>query len=791
MSLPLFLSILRARWKMMLLVLLTVVAGTVGVNFLLPKQYTSTAAVLLDVKSPDPIAGMVFQGMMSPGYMATQVDVIQSERVARRVVRSLRLHENPTMRAQWQEATDGAGNFEQWLAQLLLRSLDVKPSRESNVIEVTYKSVEPKFATALANAFVTAYVETTLELRTEPAKQYTAFFDERARKLRDDLEAAQSKLSAFQKERGIIATDERLDVENSRLIELSSQLVALQTLSAESSSRKRQAQGSADTLNDVINNSLVSGLKADLSRQEAKLEEMNARMGPNHPSVVEAKALAAELRVKIEQETRRVGSSVGVTDNINQSREGQVRASLEAQRAKVLRLKEVRDEQTVLLRDVENSQKAYDGVIARANQTQLESQTTQTNVSVLNVAGEPSKPSSPRILLNSLLAVFVGTLLATATALAMEFSDRRVRMPADIAQTLDTPVLGLLANANKRLRLLRRSRSAHQTRLLGGLGRRRKVDLKPTPKKDAVHIDRADFSETRPAIPEPKAAPTSTAARQDQVIGQILREANGLEEDQVRAIVKYQRANAVRFGEAAIALKLADADDVLWALSQQFHYQYASGKLAKLGSELIVATDPFCELAESLRDLRSQLLPSAEIDPTRRSAIAVVSPDCGDGKTFLAANLAIAFSQLGQRTLLIDADMRTPRMHELFGIDNGKTQGLSAVLSGRTGNVVCPIRELPNLAVLPVGTLPPNPVELVQRPAFARMMRELLGKFEHVVVDTPAASHGADYRVIAARCGTALAIARKNESRMDSLNQLLGTLRKGPTQVVGVLLNEH
>lgn len=790
MSLPLFISILRARWRSMLLVLTLVVAGTVGVNFLLPKQYTSTAAVLLDVKSPDPIAGMVFPGMMSPGYMATQVDVIQSERVATRVIRTLRLNENPVMRQQWQEATKGNGNFDHWLAKLLLRSLDVKPSRESNVIEVTYKSVEPKFATAMANAFVNAYVETTLELRVEPARQYTSFFDERAKKLRDDVEVVQSRLSAFQKEKGIIATDERIDIENSRLAELSSQLVTLQTLSAESAGRRRQAQGAGDTLNDVLNNGLVASLKGELSRQEAKLEELNARMGPNHPQVVEAKAMAVELRQKVEQETRRVTSSVGVTDDINQAREAQVRAALETQRAKVLRLKAVRDEQAVLLRDVENAQKNYDSVIARANQTQLESQTTQTNVSVLNLAAEPTEPSSPRMLLNSLLAVFVGTLLATATALALEFSDRRVRMPADIAQTLDIPVLGVLADALRRRRVARVASAAKQARLLGRPKRMRlsgKVPAKP-----GAPAGRPDFTETRPASDDELAGTASRGAlAQDRVIGEILRDANGLVDEQVREIVKYQRSNAVRFGEAAIALKMADEDDVLWALSQQFHYQYASGKISKLGSELIVANDPFSELAESLRDLRSHLLPSLESGAAQRTAIAVVSPECGDGKTFLAANLAITFSQLGQRTLLIDADMRTPRIHELFDIDNDKVQGLSAVLSGREGNVVCPIPELPNLAVLPVGVLPPNPVELVQRPAFARLMRDLLTKFEHVIVDTPAASHGADYRVIAARCGAAVAIARKDESRMSALNQMLGALRKGPTQVVGVLINEH
>ena len=170
MTIVQFFSILRARWKTMLLVLAAAVIGTALVNALLPKSYTSTVAVLVDVKSPDPIAGIIFPGMNSPSYMATQVDVIQSDRVSQYVVRALRLNEAAAMRDQWREATKGEGNFESWLADLLRKSLDVKPSRDSNVISVNYKAADPKFATAMANAYAQAYIDVSLELRVEPAK---------------------------------------------------------------------------------------------------------------------------------------------------------------------------------------------------------------------------------------------------------------------------------------------------------------------------------------------------------------------------------------------------------------------------------------------------------------------------------------------------------------------------------------------------------------------------------------------------------------------------------------------
>jgi receptor protein-tyrosine kinase len=173
-----------------------------------------------------------------------------------------------------------------------------------------------------------------------------------------------------------------------------------------------------------------------------------------------------------------------------------------------------------------------------------------------------------------------------------------------------------------------------------------------------------------------------------------------------------------------------------------------------------------------------------------RRALAVLSPNVGDGKTYFAANLAVAFSQLGARTLLVDADMRTPRQHDIFGV--GGRAGLSNILAGRAeSDVIHQSSALPSLYVLPVGTLPPNPLELVQRSAFGLLMRELLGKFDHIIVDTPAACHGADARVLAAKCGAALVMGRRHTSRMDAMHTLVTQVTRSDAKLAGVLINEH
>jgi protein-tyrosine kinase len=276
----------------------------------------------------------------------------------------------------------------------------------------------------------------------------------------------------------------------------------------------------------------------------------------------------------------------------------------------------------------------------------------------------------------------------------------------------------------------------------------------------------------------------------DASIGHYLRQACRLNDEQVERVLEHQRARGLRFGEAAVSLGLATQEDVLWALSQQFHYPYAPEIEGRRDPELVAAVDPFSDEAEAFREIRSRLMVELDAPGEPPRALAVLSPAVGDGKTYFAANLAVAFSQLGSNTLLIDADLRTPRLHRLFGLGEGP--GLSGILSGRCeSGVIQPVAGLPHLHLLPAGAVPPNPQELVQRPGFRLLVREVLAKFDHVVVDTPAAAHGADARLLAAHCGAALVIGRRRTTQMKALQRLVQDLGKTGARMTGVLVNEY
>ena len=769
-----FLSILRARKWLALLVFALVVVTALATSLLLPKNYTAAASVVVDFK-PDPLTAGNFGGSPPLALMATQVDVINSERVALRAIRTLKLADNPKVREQWMEATDGQGNIELWMVDLFHRQMNVLPSRESSVITVTYKSPDPRFAATMANAFVQAYLETALELRVDPARQYSTFFDTRAKEARETLEKAQGRLSSFQKSNSIVANDERFDVENVKLNELSTQVLALQALSAESTSRQTQATSAqGDRIQEVLNNPVIGALKADVSRAEGHLQELATRVGDANPQAVQARANIAELRARIDAETRRVTDGVAVTNTINRQREAQIRAELETQRAKVLRMKAVRDEGAVIQRDVENAQRAYDAIFARLNQSSLESQTTQSNVNLLTQATPPNEPSSPKILLNTVLAALIGTLLAAGVPLLLELRDRRARSAGDVVAFLGLPVISVLPRpVGGRVA---KGPSAMQKRLMAA---------RPT-------ATTAFRDSALPVVSATSAVALNPAAQtvDDRSIGAIIAAQHKLSAEQVKHILAYQRENRVRFGEAAVALKLVSQEDVLNALSQQFRYPYVPEGQRQLGSELVALHQPFTAQAEAFRSLRSEAMMRLRSNGEPRRALSIVSPDARDGKTYVAANLAVSLAQLpGSRTLLVDADLRGPRLHEIFRLAN--RPGLSSLLSGRAdARAIQQVAGVPSLFVLPVGITPPNPLELLECPAFGLLMRQLVAEFDHVVVDTPAALHGRDSAVVAARCGAGLVVARKHKARAAALQDLAARLSENQARIAGVLVNE-
>lgn len=445
MNLSQLFLILRARKKIVFFTLIFTVVCTLAVSLMLPKTYKATSSLLLNYKGVDPLTGMVMPGQLLPGYMATQIDIISSKSVALHVVDALRLADNPAVQAQFHEATGGKGTVRDWLADLLLLKLEIVPSRESSVVAISFKGADPQFVATVANAFADEYQKMSIQLKVEPMKKASVYFSEQTKLLRDNVEQAQSRMSKFQQEHGIVSIDNRLDVESNRLNDLSAQLVAAQGQAMEASSRQRMAQGGRGAESpDVAANPLIQNLKVNLGNAEAKFAEVAQRLSANHPQYQSAKTEVDKLRADLNDQLRVTSNSVGNNAQILQQREGAVRAALAEQKAKVLELNRTRDEMGVLAKDVESAQRAFDVTSQRFSQTRIEGQSDQSDISVLNPAVAPIAPAGPRVLLNTLLAVFLGTLLGLGLALVVEMLNRRVRSENDLREALQIPVLGVI-----------------------------------------------------------------------------------------------------------------------------------------------------------------------------------------------------------------------------------------------------------------------------------------------------------------------------------------------------------
>jgi len=448
-------QILRVVWARKWLVLIfLVVVSIIGPIMVLrqPKVYTAEAAMIVEMRM-DPVLGAL-SPFANSGYMVTQVDVVKSEPVAARAVKMLGMEKSATAVAQWREQTQAKIPLERYFAGLLQHGLGVEMSRGGNIITVSYSAQDPAFAQAAANAFVQAYMDISVELRVAPARTGLAFLDEQSKTLRNNLEAAQAKLSKFQQEKGIVVSDERFDQENARYQALVAQLTLAQSERVDAATRL--GNSGTESSPDILANGAVQGLKGQLATAETKLTELSAVVGANHPSRIQLEAQIAEIRQQIAAETRRVSGGTSTQSRGSGQKVAALQALVDEQRKRLLTLRSDRDQVDVYKRDVDTAQRAYELVSSRVGTFTLESQNNQANTRLLSPAIEPLYPSRPKVMVGVVGSVLGGLVLGIVAALAWELLDRRVRDPEDMMVTMGVPVIGVLRPEGSKRPVFRR-----------------------------------------------------------------------------------------------------------------------------------------------------------------------------------------------------------------------------------------------------------------------------------------------------------------------------------------------
>jgi chain length determinant protein EpsF len=444
LNLSQILFILKARYKAFLVTFFIVFGLVTLVTLMLPKTYTATTSVVLNYKGVDPVTGFAIPSQLMTSYMTTQIGLITSHRVALKVVDKLAIAESAVMKESFQKQTNGIGDIRDWAADAISNNLTVLPSKQSNIIDISYSSKDPQFSKSMADAFAEVYIATNVELANQPSKQASQFLYDQKRLLREQLLEAQSKLAKYQQDNGMTSAIESADIENAKLNELTSQLSAAQSQRIEAENRSRAATNSASSP-DIISNPLIQSIKSQISQANTKLAEVSKQYSVNHPKYQSAQAELVNLQEELKKEVAKVQYSVFSTADIYKKREEELKKAVVAQKEKLLDLNRNRDQLSVLQNEVSSAQAAFENINNRISQTDLEGRTNQSDVMMLSHAVLPTSPSSPRVTMNFFFGFFASIFLGLLVVFIKESFNRKVRCIKDIEDVVSLPVIMMIS----------------------------------------------------------------------------------------------------------------------------------------------------------------------------------------------------------------------------------------------------------------------------------------------------------------------------------------------------------
>jgi len=440
MNLRQLLLILRLRWILVLIVALLVVTVTAVVNIRAPKVFTAQTSLLIENKA-DPLVATFMPAMATPVFLATQTHIIRSDRVAATVVKQMGLAQDKAALERWRQSTGGKIPLATYFSSMMQKGLVVEPATGTNVLNISFTASEPNFAAVVANTYAQAYIDFSVDLRIEPARQFATWFDQRAKELRVDLDEAKNRLAEAQQAKGIVSSDARSDEELSKLNVLETQLASANAERTELEVRSRNSNRESSP--EVQANPVVQSLKSQLIKLEADFAEARGKYGEGHPVYQQTERQLQVTRQQLATEMQRVSVTSRTTTAMSEQKIADLQQQIEAQKRRVFGMRGNKDGIDILVKDVEAAQRAYDAVTQRRSQLNLESQSNQTGIRVLSVATEPLSPSKPKVLVNIIASVFVGLAVGAALACGIEFLDRRVRSVNDLKSIEGLPLLAV------------------------------------------------------------------------------------------------------------------------------------------------------------------------------------------------------------------------------------------------------------------------------------------------------------------------------------------------------------
>ncbi len=677
--------LLRRKWIVITFLLAIVTTVTIG-TFLKKPLYKSTITIKIDKENPNILAFKDVVGVeqAADDYYQTQYKVLKSRNLAKRVIRSMQLAANPEFagnppKAEKKEAGDSLtkrenpleeSNVNTSLIDAFLNKMQVSPLQKSRLVNVSFVSYDPELSAKAANAIGEAFIDLNIESKFEATQQARTWLEKQLDVMKAKLEQAEEKLNAYASKNDIIfleksdATGKSIDGENiitRKLSELSTELTAATSARiGKEALYGEMKSGDPESNSVVMSNSLVLELKKSYASLEAEYSEQLKIYKPDYPKMIKLKEHINQIKKKLDQETKRVVSSVKKDYEVAGNRENQLKAALNIQKKEALDLNQRAIQYQILKRETDTNKELYNGLLQRLKETGVSATLTANNIQILDGSEVPKKPFKPNKTVNIVLSIIAGLFGGVGLAFFMEYLDNTIKTPEDVEKKMYLPQLGLVPYYN-------------------------------TGNNDKLPVESAAYSD----------------------------------------------------GQSPIA--------------------------------------------EAYRSIRTFLLLSTGGKPPR--VMMVTSPARGEGKTTTAINTAISLTKSDVKVMIIDADMRRPRLHEIFSLDN--TGGLSVFLSGNSdfGNGLIKSSDIENLDIITSGPIPPNPAELLGSYRFQDLINSLYSMYNFIFIDTCPVLGMSDPLIISQKTDGVIIVVKSGNTQKEAAREARRLLDGVNAKILGVVLN--
>jgi len=717
---------LKRKWIVFTFLLMVVTVVAI-LSFTATRIYQSTATILIESPRSDYLTLQDLLGNNQYGgfsyddmYFNTQLELLRSRGLGERVAKRLDLLNRPGFQEKSVNPTSIFGAIKsffsfRWLrgkpasaaqtaeptspeelnernailgSEIIARVLTTVVER-TGLVQVSYKSSNPKLATEVVNTLVEEFYTYSIEARYEATKQASDFLTEQIAQLRTDLEIKQRELQRFGQEKNLMFLNNQEDTAVGEFSNLYNAYMQAQIKRVNKESVLRELQGlNLDAISTPtrISNATVAGLLSDYLRTKIEYEEKLKFYRETYPDMERLKNRLDSQKTQLQTEIRNALDGAESEYRAARKEEEALQTMMTNQRQDVVVSNSNKVRYNVLKAEVEGTQTLLAFLQSKQQETQVSARVTgqrTSNIRIVDKALVPNSPVSPNVMKNIMFALLWGLFLGLGLAFAVEFMDTSLKSPEDVEKLTGLPSLGLIPSYSSSSRNL--------------------------------YLDYYAYSQK-------------------------------------------ERSDRGNPGTESAAI------------------------------ELINHFDPNLAVSEAYRTIRTSIL----FSQTDREALKILSFTSAfpqEGKSTTATNMAVSFAQLGPKVLLVDSDLRKPRIHKIFKVRN--IVGLSNVLTGRIQpRDAIQSTHVPNLEILPCGPIPPNPAELLNSPRMAELLNLLRTKYSYVLIDTPPMLFVSDAAIVSSICDCTVIVLRPEKAFRKPFLTMVGELAKAKAKVAGVIFND-